>query len=225
MSGASAVLVSGGSGAIGGAVCALLAGRGFVPYVGYGRNAEAARAVAGRTKGVALALDLADTESIDRAAGDIAARAEPLAGVVLAASPYPEIGPFGKITAEQMERQWRVNVLGPQRLLAELVRRSFRERRQGSVVAVLSGAMGANGAGAAPGMGAYTIAKYGLEGVLAVLAADCPWLRVRTVKPGFVETPMLTAFDDRFLDAQRAKAPFLTAEQAAADIVAAGFPA
>jgi 3-oxoacyl-[acyl-carrier protein] reductase len=80
--------------------------------------------------------------------------------------------------------------------------------------------MGENGQGASAGMGAYVIAKYGLSGVLAALAAEFPWLKVRSVSPGYTETAMLTAFDPRFLDLQREKAPFQTAEQVAAAILA-----
>ena len=73
--------------------------------------------------------------------------------------------------------------------------------------------------GAASGMGAYVIAKHGMAGVLAMLAADYPWLRVRVVRPGYTETRMLEAFDERFLAMQREKAPFQTPEQVASLIV------
>jgi len=144
-----------------------------------------------------------------------------LAGVVLAGSPPLSLEPFGKITADAMQQQWQVNVLGPQRLLAELVRRCFRKHKQGAVVGVLTRAMGAEGGidGATSGMGAYVIAKHGMAGVLAMLAADYPWLRVRAVKPGYTETRMLDAFDERFLASQREKAPFQTPEQVASLIV------
>lgn len=201
-------LVSGGSGGIGGAVCDALAKRGFRPFVGYHRNAQAAEQVAARTGGRALALDLSDEQSITSAAAQL--ELEPLAGVVLAGSPAPSLVPFGKISAADMLLQWRVNVLGPQQLLAELVRRCFRKQKSGAVVGVLSQAMGAAGSPAASGMGAYVIAKHGMAGVLALLAADYPWLRVRAVTPGYTETAMLSAFDARFLDSQREKAAFQT---------------
>lgn len=214
-------LVSGGSGGIGAAVCERLAARGFTPVVGYHRNAAAADAVAQRSGGVSLALDLSDDASILAAV----ARLEELpllAGVVLAGSPPLSLVPFGKITRDEMQQQWQVNVLGPQRLLAELVRRCFRRHKQGAVVGVLTRAMGgATGGidGAASGMGAYVIAKHGMAGLLAMLAADYPWLRVRAVKPGYTETRMLGAFDERFLALQREKAPFQTPEQVASLIV------
>ena len=211
-------LVSGGSGGIGAAVCDLLAARGFTPVVAYHRNAAAAEAVARRSGGFSLALDLSDEASILAAVAQLEA-APVLAGLVLAGSPPLSLAPFGKITVDEMRQQWLVNVLGPQRLLAELVRHCFRKHRRGSVVGVLTRAMGDGITGASTGMGAYIIAKHGMAGVLATLAAEYPWLRVRAVKPGYTETRMLDAFDERFLALQRGKAPFQTPEQVAALIV------
>lgn len=214
-------LVSGGSGGIGAAVCELLAARGYVPVVGYHRNVAAAQAVAQRCGGVALALDLGDDASILAAVAQLENGGR-LAGVVLAGSPPLALEPFGKITPEDMRQQWQVNVMGPQRLLAELVRRFFRKAKQGAVVGVLTQAMGRGEAGiegAASGMGAYVIAKHGMAGMLAMLQADYPWLRVRAVKPGYTETRMLEAFDERFLAIQRERAPFQTPLQIASLIV------
>lgn len=211
-------LVSGGSGGIGAAVCKRLAASGFAPVVGYHRNEAAAQTIAARSGGYALALDLSDERSILAAAQSLEA-APQLAGVVLAGSPPLALVPFGQITADEMRLQWQVNVLGPQRLLAELVRRCFRRHKQGSVVGVLSRAMGEGIDGAAAGLGAYVIAKHGMAGVLAILAADYPWLRVRAVKPGYTETRMLGAFDERFLAMQREKAPFQTPDEVASLIV------
>jgi 3-oxoacyl-[acyl-carrier protein] reductase len=185
--------------------------------VGYHRNLTAAAVVAARSGGRSLALDLGDPDSISAATSQLEA-APLLAGVVLAGSPPPALAPFGKITPEEMEQQWRVNVRGPQQLLAELVRRCFRKQKRGVVVGVLTRAMG-DGAGAAPGLGAYLIAKHGMAGMLATLAADYPWLRVRTVKPGYTETRMLAAFDERFLALQREKVAFARPEQVASLIV------
>lgn len=214
----SCFLVSGGSGGIGAVVCEQLAVQGFLPIVGYHRNQAAAEAVAERCAGRPLALDLSDLGSILAAVAVLEA-GPPLAGVVLSGSPPPELAPFGKITVEEMELQWRVNVLGPQQLLAELVRRCFRRHKQGSVVGVLTQAMGEPGGAASAGMGAYVIAKHGMAGMLAMLAADYPWLRVRSVKPGYTETRMLSAFDERFLAMQRDKSPFQSARQVASLII------
>ena len=153
-------LVSGGSGGIGAAVCDALAARGVVPVVGFAKNAAAADTVASRTGGLALALDLTSDASIV-AAGERLEALPRLAGVVLAGSPPLAPVPFGKISPEDMTLQWQVNVLGPQRLVAELVRRAFRRHKQGSVVGVLTQAMGGGASGidgASSGMGADVIA-------------------------------------------------------------------
>lgn len=214
-------LVSGGSGGIGAAVCDALAARGITPVVGFAHNAAAADAVATRTGGLALPLDLTSEDAIVAAAERLEALPR-LAGVVLAGSPPLAPTPFGKIATQDMITQWQVNVLGPQRLVAELVRRAFRRHKQGSVVGVLTQAMGGGATGidgASSGMGAYVIAKHGLAGVLAMAAADYPWLRVRAVHPGYTDTPMLAAFDERFLAMQREKAPFSTPQDVAALIL------
>jgi NAD(P)-dependent dehydrogenase (short-subunit alcohol dehydrogenase family) len=207
-------LVSGGSGGIGAAVCRGLAERGYRPVVGYHRDETTACQLAERTGGMPLRIDLGDATSI----GDSVARLEVLprlAGAVLAASAPLDLTPFGKISDEALDLHWRVSVLGTQRLLAELVRRCFRKHKAGCVVGVLSRAMGDESGRAAPGMGAYTIGKFGMAGVLALAAADYPWLRVRSVSPGYTETKMLSAFDERFLQLQREKTAFLAPESVA----------
>lgn len=221
MSAREEILVSGGAGGIGAAVCHMLAQRGVRPVIGYRGAPDAALALAQQTDGRILALDLADTDGIALACTELAASSAVLAGVVLAASPPPRIVPFGKVTADDLSRQWQVNVLGPQQLLASLVRDKFRPNKRGSVVGVLSQAMGTGIGTAAPNMAAYLAAKYGMQGLLAAAAADYPWLTVRSVSPGYTETGMLAAFDARFLDLQRARQPFQSAQQVAAEIVAA----
>lgn len=219
MSGRECFLVSGGSGDIGAATCEALAAAGYRPIVGYHRAAAAAQTVAERTGGLVLALDLASDASIDQAVTQLASAEGRLAGAVLAGSPPLALAPFGKILPADLQTQWQVNVLGPQRLLAGLVRQCWRPHKDGVVIGVLSRAMGDASGGTASGLGAYVIAKYGMAGLLAVLAADYPWLRVGSVRPGYTETRMLSAFDERFLAQQREKTPFQTPQEVAALIL------
>lgn len=213
------VLVSGGSGGIGASVCELVAARGALPIVCYHTARAAAEDTAVRCGGMALYLDLTSETSIDAAVARLAEPDIDLIGVVLAASPPLTLCPFGKISREEMMSQLEVGVIGPQRLLAGVVRECFRRRRRGSVVGVLTKAMGENGRNAMPGMGAYVIGKHGLAGVLAVLAASHTWLRVGWVKPGFTETRMLQCFDERFLSMMRQRERFQTPEQVAELVV------
>jgi NAD(P)-dependent dehydrogenase (short-subunit alcohol dehydrogenase family) len=211
-------LVSGGAGGIGAAVCSELARAGYKPIVGYHRGQSSAENVAQRCGGVSLSLDLTSEASVTAALTSLA-ELPLLAGVVLAASPPLAPGPFGKITEAEMRDQWQVNVLGPQRLLAGLVKGCFRKHKAGTVVGILTQAMGDEHTPASAGLGAYVIAKHGMAGVLAALGAEYPWLTVRSVKPGYTETPMLSAFDPRFLEMQRQKAPFATPAEVASRIV------
>lgn len=211
-------LVSGGAGGIGAALCSELAAAGYKPIVGYNRGQGAAEVVAQRSGGVSLKLDLSSDASIDAALVSLAELPR-LSGVVLGASPPLAPGPFSKITPEQMQQQWQVNVMGPQRLLSGLVKGCFRKHKQGNVVGILTQAMGDEHTPASAGLGAYVIAKHGLAGLLKLLQAEYPWLRVSTVKPGYTDTPMLDAFDPRFLEMQRAKAPFSTPSQVASQIL------
>jgi NAD(P)-dependent dehydrogenase (short-subunit alcohol dehydrogenase family) len=212
-------LVSGGSGGIGAAVCELLAARGFVPIVGYCRRRESAKNIARSCGGDTIALDLASESSIAAAVRELAAQDAVMAGVVLAAGSPLRFSPFAETSDEDMALQWQVNVRGPQRLLGLLVRQCFRKVRRGSVVGILTKAMGGGGRNPTPGMSAYVIAKFGLAGVLGTLAAEYPWLRVRSVSPGYTETPMLEAFDSRFLMFQRQRQEFQTPRQVAMQIL------
>ena len=103
-----------------------------------------------------------------------------------------------------------------------MVKNCFRPQKQGAVVAVLSEAMGNETRPAASKMGAYVTAKFGLQGVVAAAAAEFSWLKAGTVSPGFTETPMLKAFDERFLETVRQTQPegrFATPEEVAAEIM------
>lgn len=219
MSAARLFLLSGGSGGIGAAVASQLAARGYRPVIGYHRNAAAAEDIAQKTGGMPLAVDLTSPASIEAAVSQLAAHDTELAGVLLAGSPPPALHAYGKVPADEMAHQWQVNVVGPQLLTAGLVRSCFRRAKKGTVVGVLTQAMGVNGQGATPSMAAYVIAKYGMSGVLAALAAEFPWLKVRSVRPGYTETAMLSAFDPRFLELQREKAPFQSADEVASMIM------
>lgn len=214
-----AFLVSGGSGGIGCALCRVLAEAGHRPVVGFARSEESAREVAKETGGFALPLDLSEPTSIDAAVARLTAETPSLMGVVLAGSPPPRLGPFAQITPAQMLSQWTVNVAGPQHLLAGLIRQIFRKSRRGIVLGVLTEAVGDATHPPMAGMGAYTVAKAGAAGMFRLLAADYAWLHVDTVSPGFVETGMLRAFDERFLEILREQTgPFRQPDDVAREI-------
>jgi len=200
------VLVSGGSGGIGGALCVRLAAAGYRPVIGYGANEAAAAALAKTTGGLALALDVHDLSAIQAAFDRLAEEPGILAGVVLAASPAPTIAPLFRHSAEDLESQWAINVSGSVNLLKGAIKRFMRPQKQGWVAGILSEAMGLDGE-TAKSMGGYIIAKYGLLGLLRVIDAEYAWLNVHHIEPGYTETAMLQAYDDRFLQTLREARP------------------
>lgn len=212
-------LVSGGSGDIGHAICIKLFELGHVSLVGYASNAAAAEETAKTCKGAAIALDLTNDKSIETAVERMKNEFPALAGAVLAASPAPVLAPFGRIDPSDMNKQWLVNVTGAQKLLAALVRELFRKNKSGSVVGILSEAMGSKDRPAMKNMGAYIISKYGLLGILRLLEAEYSWLDVQTVSPGFTKTKMLSAFDPRFLEIMEKQTPLLSPEDVANEVV------
>lgn len=216
------VLVSGGSGGIGSALCRRLSEVGYRPIIGFAKNRANAESIASETDGIPLHLDLARDESVDAAISYLVENAGSLAGVVLAASPPPAIAPVFRVSGEEMSTQWAINVAGPHRLLAGAVRRLMRPRRRGWVYGVLSAAMGVEGA-AAKSMGGYIIGKHGMLGLLNVIDAEFSWLEVFTAFPDYTETPMLEAFDPRFLDQMRDRMPekrFSTPDEVAESMIA-----
>lgn len=194
------ILVTGATGGIGREVCKQLVGKHYRPIIAF-RNAQPeAELLANECGGVTLPLDLSGDKSVDNAIEYLAGLGAQVAGVVHCASPVPKLASFGRITYEEMELFWRANVMGPQRLFAGMLKACFRFNKSGTVVAVTSRGMGETLEGAMPGLGAYTISKYGLCGVLALLASEYKWLKVQTVSPGFTQTKMLEVFDPRFLE-------------------------
>src|SRR5450830_441559 len=212
------VLITGASGGIGSALCRALPARCFLPVVGYRSDQQRAEALAQETGGIALRLDMASDESIKEAIFQLSSRLtgeKKLVGVVLAASAPPDLLPFSKLTSRILCDQFFVNVVGSQLLLSEIIKKHFRVSKSGAVVGILSDAMGDETRAPATGMGAYVIAKTALKSMLAVCAAEYPWLHVRTVSPSFTTTNMLNVFDQRYLEIAQETKKFLTPKQVA----------
>ncbi len=219
------VVITGATGGIGRLVAMEVAKAGGVPVIGYRKpKLGVAHALAVACGGIPIELDMTVPSSIDSGLAAILADGRPVIGAVLAASPRPVIAPFGKITPQDHALFWSANVVGSHYLLSGLVRLFFRPRKSGAVVAVLSKAMDVSDSvekmpKAMSGMGAYTISKYGLQGVMAQLAGEFGWLTTACVFPGFTETDMLNAFDSRFVDQLRASNQIASPEGVVLEIV------
>lgn len=137
------VLVAGGSGGIGAAVCRLLAEDGWDVALTYRRNAETAGEVArhieslGR-RAVAAQVDLADAGAVSSLVDDVTG-AEPLAGVVYAAGPYVPMSYISAVSPERFREQMLADAVACYNLLQPSISR-LRETG-GAVVAVTTPAV------------------------------------------------------------------------------------
>ena len=201
------IFISGGAGGIGQALCRRLVAAGEHPIIGYRNLSPSLTAFCDEYSIPCVALDFNYENAPAAAVQALDDLKCALDGIVFAASPPPVIGPFGMITEADMLHQWRVNVLGPQMFLGQILKRDFRFRKSGFAVAVLTNALPDDTSPGMGQMGAYVIAKSGLLGVLGAAKAEFPWLDIGSIRPSFTDTKMLEAFDSRYLDAMRAKDP------------------
>ena len=89
----------------------------------------------------------------------------------------------------------------------------------GTIVGVLSKAIGSEQEEVATSMGSYIIAKSAFKSMLSVCAAEFNWLKVRTVTPSFTKTKMLDVFDERYLEILDSKKKISTPESVAKLII------
>jgi NAD(P)-dependent dehydrogenase (short-subunit alcohol dehydrogenase family) len=155
-----------------------------------------------------FALDVTDTRSIEAAIEQARAKFNAL-DVVVNNAGYGLVGPFEASTPEQVERQFRTNVLGLMNVTRAVIPH-FRERRSGVIIQVAS--MG--GRLTFPLYSAYHGTKWAVEGFSESLQFELdPFnVRVKIVEPG----PIKTDFYDRSIDL--VKKPGLTAYDRYVDV-------
>jgi NAD(P)-dependent dehydrogenase (short-subunit alcohol dehydrogenase family) len=216
------MLVTGGSGGIGAELCKILPTIGIIPIVVYNQNELIARKIAQEAGGIAVHMDMRNSESIRSALdflegwfsfGDV------MSGVVLAASPPPDVLPFLNVSSQQMYDQFLVNVMGPQFLIKSLIKKFLRKKKSGSIVGVLTEAIGGSGRPTAAGMSSYVVAKSALDTLLSACSVEYPWLKVSKVYPGFTKTRMLDVFDERYLEIIELKKKISSPEEVASEIL------
>jgi NAD(P)-dependent dehydrogenase (short-subunit alcohol dehydrogenase family) len=105
---------------------------------------------------------------------------------------YGQYGPLEDIPADDLHRQFDVNVYGPHRL-ARSVLPHMRDREDGTIVTISS----VNGRVVTPGAGAYAGSKFALEAMSDALRAEVEdfGVDVVVVQPGPVETDFSTRME------------------------------
>ncbi|RAI60319.1 SDR family NAD(P)-dependent oxidoreductase [Roseicella frigidaeris] len=196
-----AALVTGGGSGLGAATAEALAAAGARPVL-LDMRAEAAEAVAARIGGRAVAGDVADPAAVE-AALDAAAGLGPLRLVVSCAGIAPParvVGRDGPHDLALFERVIRVNLIGTFNVL-----RLAAARMQALEPAGPDGERGliVNTASIAAyegqfGQCAYAASKAGVVGLALPAARELArsGIRVMTIAPGLMETPMLAGLPD-----------------------------
>jgi 3-oxoacyl-[acyl-carrier protein] reductase len=202
------VLVTGGSGAIGGATALALAKMGHPVALGYRRGLEAAEMVASQVHdggGIAfpLALDLGDAAAIRSAVKHAERELGPFVGLVHSATPPIDHSSVAELKWDVLERFMKVYIQSGLEL-SQLIYPAIKENGWGRILLMGTSAI----MGAPPtGMSAYTIAKSALWGMTKALAVE--WGAIgataNMVSPGLIVTPLTQSVSKRarLVEAQR----------------------
>jgi 3-oxoacyl-[acyl-carrier protein] reductase len=197
-------LVTGATGAIGGAIARALHARGAtVALSGTRREALEGLADALGARVHAVPADLRDAESVER----LVPQAEEAMGrldILVNNAGIARDNLFMRMKDEEWADVLAVNLEAAFRLARAAVRGMMR-RRFGRIVSITS-VVGVTGN---PGQGNYAAAKAGLIGMSKALAREVAsrGVTVNCVAPGMIETPMTDALNDRQRDAILAAVP------------------
>lgn len=206
-------LVAGGGSGIGAAVARHLAGLGAKVAV-LDVNFDGAQAIARECGALALACDIASAESAERAiaaARDAHGPARMLVNCAGILSPGRIVGKDGPLPLETFRRVIEVNLIGAFNLLrlAAADMAALPPMRDGERGVIISTASIAAYEGQI-GQVAYAASKAGMAGMTLPAARDLArhGIRVLSVAPGLVATPMLTGLPQETQDALAQSIPF-----------------
>jgi NAD(P)-dependent dehydrogenase (short-subunit alcohol dehydrogenase family) len=185
-------LVTGANKGIGFEVARQLARKSFHVFLG-ARNEKAGRAAADKLQSdgevTFIQIDVADPESIKRAAKEFSKQSERLdtlvnnAGILL-----DDDKDILKVSVETFEKTLRTNTLAP--LLVAQTFAPFLQKSDAPRIVNVSSGGGQLADGADGWAPAYCISKTALNGVTSQLTAALPKFAINSVCPGWVRTDM-----------------------------------
>ncbi len=204
------VVVTGGGGGIGGAICRRFAGEGAKVAV-LDRAADAAGATAGAIGPAALAVtcDITDRASVDAAVERVTAELGPI-DVLVNNAGWDLFKPFAATTPDDWQRLIDINLVGALHL-HHAVLPQMVERQQGRVVTIASDAARVGSSGEA----VYAACKGGLVAFTKTLAREHArhGITLNVVCPGPTDTALLAgvtegaANPEKLLEAFRRSIP------------------
>lgn len=192
-------LVTGGGSGIGEAIARRFSAEGAVVFV-LDRDADAAGRVAGEIGGLPVVLDVTDEAACDAVAGRVRTQHERI-DVLVNNAGVGHVGDLRQTTTADMERLWRVNVMGMFHLCRAIVP-AMLDRRAGSVINMAS----IGGVVAVRDRLAYCTSKFAVVGLTKSLALDHSASNVRfnCVCPGRVETEFVQSLLKQYPDPEAA---------------------
>lgn len=131
-----------------------------------------------------LRLDVTDRATV-RTAVDAARARFGSIDVVVNSAGYSQVGALEEVSLDQLREQFETNVLGAVAVIQEVLP-EMRRRRSGHIISISSLA----GVVAVPGLAAYSMSKFALEGLSGALRGEvAPFgIAVTVVEPGRLET-------------------------------------
>ena len=197
-------LVTGATGAIGGAIARALHGQGATVALS-GTRRDVLDALAGELKDRVhvLPCDLADKDAVEALVPSAEEKMAKL-DILVANAGVNQDNLFVSLTDEAWDKVIAVNLTATFRLTRAAVMRMMR-RRWGRVIGI-SSIVGYTGN---PGQGNYTASKAGMVGMMKSVAAEYAKRNVTAncIAPGFIKTPMTDALNDKQREMILSKVP------------------
>ncbi len=197
-------LVTGASGAIGGAIARALHAQGAAVAIS-GTRKDVLDVLAGelRDRVHVLACDLADKDAVEKLVPDAEAAMEKL-DILVANAGVNQDNLFVSLSDEAWDKVIAVNLTATFRLTRAAVKTMMR-RRFGRIIGI-SSVVGFTGN---PGQGNYTASKAGMVGMMKSVAAEYAKRNVTAncIAPGLVASAMTDKLNDKQRDAILARVP------------------
>ncbi len=197
-------LVTGASGGLGGAIARALHAQGATVALS-GTRKEALEALAGElgARVHVVPADLSDAASVE-ALVPAAEKAMGQLDILVNNAGLTRDNLFMRMKDEEWDRVIAVNLTATFRL-SRAVLRGMMKRRYGRIVSITS-VVGVTGN---PGQGNYAASKAGMIGMSKSLAAEVAGrgITVNCVAPGFIESPMTEALNDKQKEAILTQVP------------------
>ncbi len=212
MNGQAAIVTGGGSG-LGAATAAALAGIGARVAV-FDRNADAAAAVAARIGGHAVTVDVTDAAGAESAMAEAEAALGPARLLVNCAGIGTAgriVGRDGPLALEAFARVISVNLIGTFNMLRlAAARMSVLEPGPDGERGVIVNTASVAAYEGQVGQAAYAASKAGVVGLTLPAARELSrvGVRVMTIAPGLIETPMFNGLPEEVRQGLAASVPF-----------------